>query len=62
MNILFSFIHIQAKLCGANQKCHVDKKPDGTFEARCGDSSSKKPAGDKSGKKDLNHNGIRHFS
>ncbi|CAF0950038.1 unnamed protein product [Rotaria sp. Silwood1] len=33
----------KAKLCGPKQRCFIEKKPDGTFEGRCGTSSSKHP-------------------
>lgn len=39
MNI---FIVLQPVLCGAKQRCFVEKKADGTFAARCDSVPSKK--------------------
>ncbi|CAF0923944.1 unnamed protein product [Rotaria sp. Silwood1] len=37
----------KAKLCGPKQRCSVDKKPDGTFQAKCVESKAKNPKGKK---------------
>ena len=43
----------KTKRCGPKEKCSVEKKPDGTFEARCGSSSPKTPDGKKPVKESL---------
>ncbi|CAF0824528.1 unnamed protein product, partial [Rotaria sordida] len=43
----------KGKLCGSKQRCFVDKKPDGTFEARCGTSPTKTPTESKDDKKNV---------